>query len=125
MMDGQALPSYSVKVETPDGVMFVHIVEQDGMPHQVLINIGKAGTNVNAWGDASARLVSRMLEKLGVYGAIEELSGITTASVKHMANGESCRSGPEGIAIALLKYRSMKFRENKLEDRDGRASVRE
>lgn len=120
----QALPTYSYRVETPDGTMFIHIVENErGLPCQVHINIGKAGTNLSAWADAAARLVSRLLPN--VHGAIEELTGITTSRFRRMPKGEVIRSGPEGIAYALLKYNGEKFKKDRPKRRSGAASVGE
>jgi len=118
----QTFPTLSVRVETPDGTMFVHILEDEkGLPCKVNINIGKAGTNLSAWADASARLVSRLLPN--VHGVIEELTGLTCSRFKRMPHGEMIRSGPEGIAYALLKYNGMKYKENKPKRRSGAASV--
>jgi hypothetical protein len=112
----------SVRVETPDGTMYVHVLENDkGLPCQVNINIGKAGTNLAAWADACARLVSRMMPN--IHGAIEELSGITSSGFRRMVKGDVIRSGPAGIAYALLKYNKEKYTENKPKRRDGAASV--
>lgn len=119
------LPSYSVQQDTPDGRMFVHISEHNGMPVDIRINIGKAGTNLNAWGEACARLVTRLLPKIGVHGVIEELSGITSSGLKVLEKGGICRSGPEGIALALLKYRKQKYKENRPARRSGAATVGE
>lgn len=126
-MTGPALATFSYRVETPDGTMFIHIVEDErGLPQQVIINIGKAGTNLSAWADAAARLTSRLLPN--IHGAIEELTGITTSRFRRLPKGELIRSGPEGIAYALLKYSGEKYRKeaDKLERRrrdSGAASV--
>jgi len=119
---GRAYPTFSYRVETPDGTMFIHIVEDErGLPQQVHINIGKAGTNLSAWADAAARLVSRSLPN--VHGAIEELTGITTSRFRRMPKGEMIRSGPEGIAYALLKYSGEKFKKDRPKRRSGAASI--
>jgi hypothetical protein len=122
--DGQVLPSVSVRVETPEGTMFVHIVEENDMPVMVLVNIGKAGTNVAAWGDALARMVTKTLPKIGVMGAIEELSGITSGKITRLKRGIVCRSGPEGLALALLTYSQEWFKRNQVRDRPGKATIR-
>lgn len=116
-------PTFSIKVDTPDGKMFVHILEdKDGLPVRVLINIGKAGTNLAAWADATSRLVTMMLKYASIYIIIEELSGITSSRFSLLAHGEVVRSGPEGIARALLKYRNEKFRKNQHRGRPGGAT---
>ena len=114
--------SFSVRVETPDGTMFVHILEDENeIPQKVIINIGKAGTNLTAWADAAARLVSRLLPN--VHGVIEELTGLTTARYSRLPKGEIIHSGPEGIAYALLKYRGERYKDNKPKRRSGAASI--
>ena len=118
-------PTYSYKVSTPDGTMFVHIMEEHDQPIMVLINIGKSGTNLAAWADATARLVSRLLPNAGIYGVIEELSGITSQGLSRLTKGESIRSGPEGVGYCLLKYRQEKFNRDKPKRRSGGASTEE
>ena len=114
--------TFSVRVETPDGTMFVHILEDEKeLPQKVIINVGKAGTNLTAWADAAARLVSKLLPN--VHGVIEELTGLTTARFSRLPKGEIIHSGPEGIAYALLKYRGERYKDNKPKRRSGAASV--
>lgn len=123
MQNGEALPSYSLQIDTPDGEMFVHIAEdREGTPRLVLINIGKAGTAIAAWGDATARLCTELLPHSGVHKLIEMLSGITASRFKYLAGGAVCRSGPEGLAICLLRYRAQKFKENQVRHKPGRAT---
>ena len=44
------LNSATVKVQTPDGTMYLIIMENEhGMPSRVDIQIGKSGTNIRAW----------------------------------------------------------------------------
>lgn len=110
----------SIKVVTPDGTLFLHVVENEaGFPIQILMNIGKSGSALAAWADAVARLSSQLLPRIGVQGVLEEVSGITTAQISLYANGEVCRSGPEGIAIALHKYLQEWHRERKPKPRPG------
>lgn len=104
----------SYRIETPDGVMFIHIATEDGkdLPSLMQINIGKSGTALSAWADAVARLATRLLPHVGINGVIEEISGITADKVKNTIDGPSVRSGPEGIAVALLKHRAQWFLKN-------------
>lgn len=119
----KAFPSYSFRQDTPDGRLFVHVIEEDGAPIEVKINVGKAGTNLAAWADAMGRLITRMLPKVGIYGVIEELSGITSQGLMRLEKGKVCRSGPEGVAIALHAYRAEKYKENKPKRRPGDATT--
>lgn len=119
----ESLPSYTIRQDSPDGRLFVHVVEKDGRPVEVRINIGKAGTNMAAWADAMGRLITRLLPVIGIHGVIEELSGITSQGIRLLEKGSVCRSGPEGIAIALLVQRRTKFEENKPKARPGSAGT--
>ena len=105
----------SIRVPTPDGTAFVHIIEYAmGKPAHVIVNIGKAGVSVAAWAEAVARLCTMLLERgVSLNELIDELSAITSERVKIMADNSKIRSGPEGIAVALIKYRHGKFRELK------------
>ena len=91
-------------VDTPDGKMFVIVLEQEGAPRGVLIEIGKSGTSVRAWADALARIVTLALRSgLGIERIIEEVSNITTDRLVR-SRGTRIRSGPEGFAFGLLLY---------------------
>lgn len=104
--------SETVRVTTPDGTMFVNIMEDSkGNPVQIQLNVGKAGNSVAAWAFAMATLCTMLLSsgKYSINDLIAHLSGITTNKhLRHM-DGVRCSSGPEGLVIALLKYRDGKF----------------
>lgn len=113
----------SIKVETPDGTMFVDIVENErGNPIKFIIHIGKTGTSLAAWANAVAELASRLVQKEGIHVVLEEVSGITSSNVR-ARNGDLVRSGPEGFALALLKYTQLWFKENEPQQRSGRSSI--
>lgn len=117
-------PAYSMEVDTPDGKMWVHVAEEDGQPVQVLINIGKAGTNLAAWAYITARMITRSLEgEVGIHKIIEEFSGTTSGRIAYLERGMVCRSGPEGVAIALIRYTQEKYRESKPKGKAGGASI--
>ncbi len=101
--NGRALPSYTVRVETPDGTEFVTIAEDEkGKPVHVSVTIGKAGTNVAAWAEALSRLLTIALRRgIEFHRLLEEISNITSGNLRIMARGTICKSGPEGV---LLSY---------------------
>ena len=105
----------SIRVPTPDGTAFVHVIEgENGKPVHIIVNIGKAGVSVAAWAEAVARLCTMLLNKgVSLNELIDELSAITSEKVKIMSDNSRIRSGPEGIAVALIKYRHGKFNELK------------
>jgi ribonucleoside-diphosphate reductase alpha chain len=108
--NGKALPSFTIRVETPDGTMFVSVIEGDnGKPEMVTIHIGKAGKPLAAWAEALGRSMSLALRnKIELYRLLEEVSNITTDSLRILSKGTVCRSGPEGVAISIMKYLRMK-----------------
>lgn len=91
--------------------MFVTIVEESDIPKQIFISIGKAGAAVGAWAFATASMITvAMNNNVGLDRIIEELADITSSG-EARTMGSRCRSGPEGIWIALKKYQLAK-REN-------------
>lgn len=114
--DRRSAVTVSIKVPSPDGTMFVHIMEDEtGTPRQILVHIGKAGLSVAAWADAISRTCSMLLQSglVGVNDLINEFSSITTDKVRLTSDGEAVHSGPEAIARALIIYRKGKFQHLK------------
>lgn len=108
MNEQTAQPSTTIKIKTPDGTLFVTIAEQESAPRQVILHIGKSGHSLQAWADALARVVSLALRSgLTLQSIIAEVSNISTDR-KAFFNGTSIRSGPEGLAHALLMYLASK-----------------
>lgn len=98
-------PTSSIKVITPDGTLFVHLLEDDdGRPIRLLLNIGKNGYSLNAWASALAQAISLALRKgASVHDVIESISNITSdGNKREQRNG--VRSGPEGVVSALMRY---------------------
>jgi len=107
--------SINFHVATPDGAMFVNVMEdKEGKPFKIITSIGKCGTAVAAWAQAFDLVASETLENGGsVNKLIEILSGITSAGIRILPAGETVRSGPEGVCLALMRYRQSKFQELK------------
>lgn len=131
--------SLIVRVRTPDGTLFATISEnKEGEPFMVQFNIGKAGASVGAWSQALAATISMGLQAgIPIHKFIEELSGISSDRTARSL-GSSCRSGPEGVYMALLRYTKQRFNElqeqlgvdnnfddddDETDDESGRASV--
>lgn len=108
-------PNVCIEVKTPDGTMFVNVLEdENGAPIKVQIIIGKAGTSVAAWAQGTSNLVSSLLEKgEGINHIISLLSNQTSSKEIRSANGTTVRSAMEGVVSALIDYRRMKFNELK------------
>jgi len=106
----ESLPSSSVKVTTPDGVIFVHIIDHpiSKAPLKVELTIGKAGSSVQAWAQALSRMITLALKNGANIGSIiEEVSAITSDRISFSSN-RAVRSGPDGIAQALIIYMASK-----------------
>lgn len=117
------LSARTVRVSTPDGTLFVHIAEDDkGKLKQIMLNLGKAGTAASAWANALASSLTMSIE-LGatLEDILALLSNITSSSAPRIAIGGKCSSGPEGVWMALMRYRREKHEEvragEKLSDR--------
>lgn len=109
MSHDQALPSVTIRVATPDGKMFVIIVDDtNGNPTRVIIAIGKAGSRLMAWAESMSRLTTRLIKNgSSINDVIMEVSGIRADRL--VMNGETeITSGPEGLAKALLIYQEYK-----------------
>jgi hypothetical protein len=114
--------STTIKVKTPDGTLFVDVLEDnDGKPFKLLARIGKSGSMTMAWVEAVAALASIVLEAKGLDFTISELYNIrsdrtvVTSIVRNRA--VEVRSGPEGFAYALSVYKRDKY--NQLKDKLG------
>lgn len=107
---GIAQDSLTWKIATPNGVMFVTIVEsidyrKRPVPINILITIGKSGSAIMAWATMTADLISLMfIKKIDLSEIIAEISMNLSDRVVMQKPGVSIRSEPEGIKYALLRY---------------------
>lgn len=110
-MAQEKFDSVTIQVPTPDGMMFVAIMENtDGSPIAVQIHIGKSGAPLAAWSNALSRIMSLALDKgATINDLIEELSSQTSDKSRTTTNGESVRSGVEGVFVALMRYKRDKY----------------
>src|SRR6267143_4805519 len=100
----EVLPSIVIQTHTPDGTMYVTIMERNGVPYKIDVQIGKSGSSIRAWTDAIARLVSLALRSgVNIHTIVEEVSDITSYRQAWQQDKE-IRSGPEGLAYSLLRY---------------------
>lgn len=112
-------PSFTVKVMTPDGVMFVTIVEEDDLisnspePVQILIALGKTGSAIAAWANMAAVLTSSLLQEgMTISDIMMTISNILSDGISQQKTGIDIRSGPEGLQYALTRYNE--DRQNRL-----------
>lgn len=105
----EVLDSYTARIETPDGTMFVTIIENQNKPIEVKVMIGKTGYSVFAWAEALAGVISLCLSSgVQIQQIIQEISNITTDKVR-LSSTSSVRSGPEGVALGMMKYMQRDF----------------
>lgn len=104
-MTTKPMNSPVVVVNTPDGKMHVIVMEdEDGRPKRIRVGIGKSGTAVNAWCNATSELVTMLLERdIPLPLVLGKLLANSTDRSSFNTEG-NVRSGPEGIAYALLVY---------------------
>jgi len=99
-----------IRIDTPDGTMFVTVIENEqGDPFNLHVFIGKTGTQIRAWTDAVQALASLALEKgAHITDIITALSLVTSHKTTMHRGIIPIRSGPEGVAFALKTYLSGK-----------------
>lgn len=116
---GIAQESLTWKVMTPNGVMFITIVEsinylKKPIPVEILITIGKSGSAIMAWANMTASLISLLFKKkAGIEDIIAEISMNLSDHSVLQKPGVSIRSEPEGIKYALMRYQE--YRNKRLE----------
>ncbi len=103
------LRSTSIRKETPLGVMFVHITEDDkGQPFEVFINLGKAGGSAMADAEAIGRLMSLALRSgISVQALHRQLRGISSDRAVGLGPNK-VMSVPDAIGLALEEWMKMK-----------------
>lgn len=105
--------STTYRVYTPDGTMFVNIMEdEEANVKGILVNIGKAGSALSAWAQATATMVTLALSNgVPLQAIIDELKDITSDGHARIGASADARSGPEGIYSALIQFRNDKRAE--------------
>jgi ribonucleoside-diphosphate reductase alpha chain len=103
------LRSTSIKKDTPLGVMFVHITEDDkGQPFEVFINLGKAGGSAMADAEAVGRLMSLALRSgISLAALHRQLRGISSDRAVGLGPNK-VMSVPDAIGLALEDWMKMK-----------------
>ena len=103
------LRSTSIKKDTPLGVMFVHITEDDkGQPFEVFINLGKAGGSAMADAEAVGRLMSLALRSgISLAALHRQLRGISSDRAVGLGPNKVL-SVPDAIGLALEDWMKMK-----------------
>ena len=107
---GIAQNSLTYRVMTPNGVMFVTVVEslnymKRPIPTNMLIAIGKSGSAIMAWANMTADLITLLFKsKLDLEDIIAAISMNLSDQSVLQRPGIQIRSEPEGIKYALFRY---------------------
>ena len=98
--------SEMVRVKTPDGMLYLLIMEnKDKTIAGFRITIGKAGAPIAAWTYALSEMMNLALKQgASLDDIINTLRDITSDRVAYTMT-TPCRSGPEGVWQALMRYR--------------------
>jgi ribonucleoside-diphosphate reductase alpha chain len=99
------LRSTSIRKETPLGVMFVHITEDDrGQPFEVFVTLGKAGGSAMADAEAVGRLISLALRSgIPLMQIHKQLRGISSDRAVGLGPNKVL-SVPDAIGLALEEW---------------------
>ncbi len=112
--------AYSIGVKSPVGKVFVHCTEDaNGKLDHIIINIGKAGSEIAAWADSLSRMLNMSLQSKSLSQIIDELSNITADKVVRTETGVYITSGPEAVFYALMLYSLHKNKLNPKKKRYG------
>jgi hypothetical protein len=102
----------SIAVQTPAATMFVFVIEDnEGKPSKIMIEAGKCGSEIAAQSSVMAEMATKLLENEGGFEQLLTMLSSVTTSNSRDNRGILVRSCPEGLYLALIKYRQAKFIE--------------
>lgn len=115
MYTSEFFDSVVTRVPSPDGTVFVNVMEKNGEPAGVILNIGKAGGQLQAWAAALSAMITLSFKRgVKLEEVLTELSSLTSdRSARDRST--TARSGPEAVYIGLMEYRRAKFEDMKKE----------
>ncbi len=106
-----ALPGYTYRKETPLGTAFITVnVNGDNQPFEVFMNVGKAGSDVQAVSEALGRLISLVLRLPSPLDPVERLKQVIDQLAgigggRALGFGASrVRSLPDAVAQVLREH---------------------
>lgn len=109
--EGTLYTSYSYKIPSPVGTVFVFVTEVDEEPKFIQLYIGKSGSEVNANAYALQSLSNELLKEFNGFNRLMlHMCDISTdKSVVDLNNHSKVRSLPEALYVALSMYRAMRY----------------
>jgi len=104
----RSLKSETTRIRTAHGGMYVTAAfDENSMPCEVFITLGKAGGCDHANVEALARVIALALRcGASIDAVINQLSGLTCCPI--WDDARQIRSVPDGVAAALSRYRELK-----------------
>lgn len=110
-LDDLGLASFTYKILTPDGKVFVTIAESDNKPIKILITVGKSGSAISAWANTVAELTSALFEKeASVLEILTIFTNIVSDRLIMHSSGARITSGVDGLRYCLLRYQEARMR---------------
>lgn len=99
------LDSYSYRVQTPDGTLFIFIdINDEGRPVRIQSHAGKTGNSLAAWAYGTCALINELLVMgVEITKIINLLSNITTSGYI-IKSGARVYAGPDAFKSALLRF---------------------
>ena len=116
----ESVNSVTIKSRSIKGNIYVTVgCDENGIPLEIFLTQGKAGTNEAAYAAALGRTISLGLQAVPVE-AVEEtlrrfiltLWGIQGDEQEFVGDGERILSIPDAVAKALSKFYEMKYHES-------------
>jgi hypothetical protein len=109
--EGTLYTSYSYKIPSPIGTVFVFVTEVNNEPRFVQLYVGKSGGEVQANAYALQSLSNELLKEFNGFNRLMlHLCDISTDKVTiDFARHIKVRSLPEALYVALCMYRTMKY----------------
>lgn len=99
--------SYSIRVPSPDGTIFVHCIEKSpGILEEIDINIGKSGSSVLAWANGLSRMINLALKHQSLSDILSELSLISSDKSVY-GSITNVTSGVNAVFQALVRYNNL------------------
>ncbi|SDF71258.1 ribonucleoside-diphosphate reductase class II [Fontibacillus panacisegetis] len=113
----QVLRGATYKINTPFGMAYITINDLNGVPSEIFLNVGKAGSDVFAMAEALGRVCSLFLR----YGDHGQKAELLIKHLKGIGGSGAIGFGPnrvESIADAVAKALETHIQNNQYDDHD-------
>lgn len=97
-----------MQANTPDGILYLTILEDDKKPFHMIGIIGKANTSVQSWCQSLCSMISaRLLNDEHLMDIVTDLGYNSTGNSRkslHHGRMVDCKSAAEGFSMCILAY---------------------